>query len=123
MHLHQKMDQSSPKKTVEFGLVRVNPDKAELIKFMDSLDWPLESSSDLANLLMSKFDDKDDYEAEASLEDEITAVKNKTVVRNYQYMQLKDKPQGLRNLPNMGLISITKLRPWEQNSQKGMKKL
>ena len=60
---------------------------------------------------MSKFDDEDDYEAEASLEDEITAVKNKTVVRSYQSMQLKDKPQGRRNLPNMGLISITKLRP------------
>ena len=117
------MYQSNPKKTVEFGLVRVNPDKAELIKLMDSLDWPLKSSSDLADLLMSKFDDEDDYEAEASLEDEITAVKNKTVVRSYQYMRLKDKPQGRSNFPNMGLISITKLRPWEQNTLEGMKKL
>ena len=123
MHRHQKMYQSNPKKTVEFGLVRVNPDKAELIKLIDSLDWPLKSSSDLADLLMSKFDDEDDYEAEASLEDEITAVKNKTVVRSYQYMQLKDKPQGRSNFPNMGLISITKLRPWEQNALEGMKKL
>ena len=59
---------------------------------------------------MSKFDDENDYEAEASLEDEITAVKNKTVVRSYQYIQLKDKPQRRCNLPNIGLISITKLR-------------
>ena len=60
---------------------------------------------------MRKFDDEDDFETEASLEDEITAVKNKAVVRSYQSMQLKDKPQGRRNLPNMGLISITKLKP------------
>ena len=60
---------------------------------------------------MSKFDDEDDYEAEASFEGEITAVKNKTVVRSYQYMQLKDKPQGRRNLSNIDPISITKLRP------------
>ena len=104
MHRHQKMDPSNPNKTVEFGLVRVNADKAELIKLMDSLDWPLESPSDLADLLISKFDEEDYYEAEASFEDEITAVKNKTVVRSYQYMQLKDKPQGLRNLPNMDIF-------------------
>ena len=85
-------------------MVRVNPYKAELIKLMNSLDWPLESPSDLEDLLMSKFDDEDDYEAEASFEDEITAVKNKTVVRSYQYMQLKDKPQGRRNLPKMDPI-------------------
>ena len=64
---YQKMDPSSPKKTVEFSLVKVNSVKAELIKLMDSLDWQLESLSDLADLLMSKFDDEEDYEAEDSV--------------------------------------------------------
>ena len=101
----------SPKKTVEFGLVRVNSDKAELIKLLDLLDWPLEPLSNLADILMSKFDDEEDHEAEALAEDEITAVKSEAAVRSYHYMQLKDKHQGRRNLPNMDPISITKLRP------------
>ena len=114
---HLKMGPPSPKKTVEFGLVRVNSDKAELIKLLDSLDWPLEPLSNLADILKSKFDDEEDHEAEAPAEDEITAVKNEAAVRSYQYMQLEDKPQGRRNLPNMDPISITKLRPRELASK------